>query len=91
MGFRRSVVSMGVSPSILSTSFLSVRGSVRVLRGTGYSVLRLSIVSNVFMPGVSFNMPLVGSVGTRAGVPLSIRLVVSHPRHCVGSFTTISS
>lgn len=55
-------------------------------RRTNTRCVRFSIVSKVFIPDVSFKVPILTSVGKTAARALSIRLVIARPVHCIRRF-----
>lgn len=83
------IVDVGVSPDVLTDSFTGLRDRLGGYRDT--RLVRLSIVSKRFIPGVAVNTPIVGTVGTIYSIPFSIRLVVSRPLGCVTSFTSTNT
>lgn len=53
--------------------------------------MRVSVVSKMFIPGVSFNFPMLGCITGLDGGPLSIRLVVIGPRGFVPRMGTLKT
>lgn len=49
------------------------------------------MVSNIFMPGVSFNFPMLGCMTRLSRGPLSMRLVVIGPRGFVGRIGSLKA
>lgn len=49
------------------------------------------MVSNIFIPGVSFNFPILRTLGPVYGGPVSMRLVVIRPRGFVPRITTANT
>lgn len=82
---------MGVSPSVLSDSCNGLRDRLGGVRRYNTSVVRMSIVSKRFIPGVALNTPVMGYVEGTAGLAFSIRLVVDSPCGCIPSFTGTNS
>lgn len=53
--------------------------------------MRVSVVSNIFIPGVSFKFPMLGCITGLSRGPLSIRLVVMRPRGFVPRIGTLKT
>lgn len=53
--------------------------------------MRVSVVSKMFIPGVSFNFPMLGCMTGLASGPLSMRLVVIGPRGFVPRIGTLNT
>lgn len=76
-----------MTPSVLDTSCVGLRGSVGLISRTNTRRLRVSIVSNAFIPDVSCNPNFMGTVHRVASVCLSIRVVIRGPRRLVPTVT----
>lgn len=80
-------IGVGVTPSVLDTSFTGLRESIGLIRRTNTSCVRVSTVSNRFITGLALNPGVMRTVQPRAGLPLSYRLVIDAPRGLVPTFT----
>lgn len=88
---KRFYVSVGVSPSVLTYSFTGVNTRTGGYTTKNTRLLRLSMVSKRFIPGVSFNTPIVTKLSGIYSLPFSIRLVVDRPLQCVSSCTSTNT
>lgn len=75
-----------VSPSLLSANFTNLEKDVQMLNGSNADWLHLDIMDGVFVPNISFGLPVVDSIKKIAQKPLDVHLMIVEPDRYIESF-----
>jgi ribulose-phosphate 3-epimerase len=75
-----------VSPSLLSADFLNLERDVEMLNQSQADWLHLDIMDGVFVPNISFGLPIVESINKKAKKPLDVHLMIVDPDRYVEAF-----
>jgi len=75
-----------VSPSLLSADFLNLERDVEMLNQSQADWLHLDIMDGVFVPNISFGLPIVESISKKAKKPLDVHLMIVDPDRYVEAF-----
>ncbi|MCI2082573.1 MAG: ribulose-phosphate 3-epimerase [Bacteroidales bacterium] len=72
-----------VSPSLLSADFGNLRRDVGMLNSSECSYIHLDIMDGIFVPNISFGIPVIKSVASYARKPLDVHLMIVKPENWV--------
>lgn len=79
-------MSVMVSPSLLSADFLNLGKDVEMLNNSQADWLHLDIMDGVFVPNISYGLPVVGHIKKIARKPLDVHLMIVQPERYVEAF-----
>ena len=77
---------MKVSPSLLSADFGHLAEDLDMINRSSADLLHLDVMDGVFVPNISFGLPVVESVKKLAGKPLDVHLMIVDPDRYVEAF-----
>ena len=75
-----------VSPSILSGDFANMGKSVKDACFWGADLIHVDVMDGVYVPNITFGMPMVAAIKKYSTVPLDVHLMIIEPEKYVGSF-----
>jgi ribulose-phosphate 3-epimerase len=75
-----------VSPSLLSADFVHLDRDLQMINGSEADWLHLDIMDGVFVPNISFGMPVVAAVSKVCTKPLDVHLMIVEPDKYVEEF-----
>ena len=75
-----------ISPSVLTADFLELDGVLRQLEAAGADMLHLDVMDGVFVPNISFGMPVVQSIQKHTDLPLDVHLMIDRPHRYIADF-----
>ena len=68
-----------VLPSLLMCDFGDLKGEVTRLADAGTNVLHLDVMDGVFVPNLTYGMPIVAGLRRHTEMPLDVHLMISDP------------
>ena len=80
-----------VLPSMLLCDFGNLEREVRALEDAGYGCLHLDVMDGVFVPNISYGMPVVEAVRKLTDLPLDVHLMIADPEQYVKAFADAGS
>lgn len=75
-----------ISPSILTSDFLELKADIQKLEAAGADMLHLDVMDGVFVPNISFGVPVISSVKKHTSLPLDIHLMIDRPHRYIRQF-----
>lgn len=79
-------MSVIVSPSLLSADFLNLGRDVEMVNESAAEWMHLDIMDGVFVPNISYGLPIVSQIKTIARKPLDVHLMIVQPERYVEAF-----
>ncbi|MDR2129865.1 MAG: ribulose-phosphate 3-epimerase [Odoribacteraceae bacterium] len=76
-----------VAPSLLAADFLRLGQEVEMLNESAADWLHLDIMDGLFVPNLSYGLPIVEQVKRVARKPLDVHLMIVHPERYVEAFS----
>jgi ribulose-phosphate 3-epimerase len=79
-------VSRFISPSILSADFNNLGKDIRMLNQSEADLIHFDVMDGVFVPNISFGLPVIQHVKKIATKPLDVHLMIINPDRFIKPF-----
>ena len=79
-----------LSPSVLTADFLMLKGDIERLEEAGVDMLHLDVMDGIFVPNISFGVPVIKSIKKHSSVPLDVHLMIDRPDRYIEQFAEVS-
>lgn len=76
-----------VLPSLLLCDFGNLEREIRRLEEAGVTALHLDVMDGVFVPNISYGMPIVEGLRKITDLPLDVHLMITNPMDYVQQFS----
>lgn len=83
-------MSVKISPSVLTADFLDLKNDIERLEKAGVDMLHLDVMDGIFVPNISFGVPVIKSIKKYSTVPLDVHLMIDRPHRYVKEFAQVS-
>ncbi len=80
-----------ISPSLLSADFANLERDVKMLNESSADFIHLDIMDGVFVPNISFGMPVVEAVSRHSEKPLDVHLMIVEPGRYTEQFARLGA
>jgi ribulose-phosphate 3-epimerase len=84
-------VSTKISPSILAADFGNLSRDCEIIDKSNADWLHLDVMDGLFVPNISFGMPIVSSIRKITKKPLDVHLMITKPERYIDKFIEIGS
>ncbi len=75
-----------ISPSLLSADFLNLEKDILMVNKSEADWFHLDIMDGVFVPNISYGMPVISQIKTKAQKPLDVHLMIIQPERYIEQF-----
>ncbi|HOS85399.1 MAG TPA: ribulose-phosphate 3-epimerase, partial [Bacteroidales bacterium] len=75
-----------IAPSLLSADFSNLRADIEFINQSNADWFHLDIMDGVFVPNISFGLPVVKAVKKYATKPLDVHLMITNPDAYISQF-----
>ncbi|MBN1116493.1 MAG: ribulose-phosphate 3-epimerase [Bacteroidales bacterium] len=75
-----------ISPSILAADFMNLREEIELINKSSAQWLHCDVMDGVFVPNISFGLPVVSMVGKLSEKPLDVHLMTIEPQNHIADF-----
>ncbi|MGI6270209.1 MAG: ribulose-phosphate 3-epimerase [Candidatus Howiella sp.] len=79
-----------ISPSVLTADFLELAGDIERLEAAGADMLHLDVMDGVFVPNISFGVPVIRSIRAHTRLPLDVHLMIDRPHRYIEQFAGVA-
>lgn len=75
-----------IAPSILSADFKVLGEQVQICKESGAEYLHFDVMDGLFVPSISFGMPVLQSIRNAADIVMDVHLMITEPIRYVEAF-----
>lgn len=75
-----------VSPSVLSADFFNLKKDIEKLEKSGVDMLHLDVMDGIFVPNISFGIPVIKAIKENTSIPLDVHLMIDRPHRYIEQF-----
>ena len=83
-------MSIKVSPSVLTADFLTLSQDIKRLEKAGIDMLHLDVMDGIFVPNISFGVPVIKAIKKHSNVPLDVHLMIDRPHRYIKEFAQVA-
>ena len=80
-----------LAPSILAADFTNLERDIQLINASEADWFHLDVMDGVFVPNISFGMPVVKSIAAHATKPLDVHLMIVDPDRYVSTFADLGA
>ncbi len=75
-----------LAPSILAADFNRLGEQIKEIGNTGTKYLHIDVMDGMFVPSISFGMPLIESIRKESGMFFDVHLMINEPARYLNDF-----
>ena len=83
-------MSVKISPSVLTADFLTLKDDIKRLEDAGTDMLHLDVMDGIFVPNISFGVPVINSIKKHTSLPLDVHLMIDRPHRYIKEFAEVA-
>lgn len=80
-----------IAPSLLAADFGNLQRDVEMVNNSEADWHHLDIMDGVFVPNISYGMPVVKAIASHATKPLDVHLMITNPDRYISTFAKLGA
>ena len=78
-----------IAPSLLAADFACLKRDIEMINQSEADWFHLDVMDGVFVPNISFGMPVIKSIAAYAQKPLDVHLMIVNPQQYISTFARL--
>ena len=80
-----------IAPSVLSADFGNLQRDVEMINNSEADWFHIDVMDGVFVPNISFGMPVISAIKKHASKPLDVHLMIVEPDKYINDFKNVGA
>ena len=80
-----------IAPSLLACDFAEMGAAVRAVEAAGADALHLDVMDGVFVPNISFGLPVIEALRSHTSLPFDVHLMITNPDRYLEHFAKVGA
>ena len=80
-----------IAPSMLSADFCHLADDIKMINESEADFFHLDVMDGMFVPNISFGMPVIKAIHSMAEKPLDVHLMIMQPERYVADFKNVGA
>ncbi len=80
-----------IAPSILAADFANLQRDIEMVNNSESQWFHIDVMDGVFVPNISFGMPVIKSIAAHAKKPLDVHLMIIDPDRYIKTFADLGA
>ena len=80
-----------IAPSVLAADFANIQRDFEMINKSNADWFHIDVMDGVFVPNISFGMPVLKSINSSANKPLDVHLMIVNPDRYIKTFAALNA
>ena len=80
-----------IAPSVLAADFANIQRDFEMINNSNADWFHIDVMDGVFVPNISFGMPVISAMKKHAKKPLDVHLMIINPDQYISTFKNIGA